>query len=352
MAELDDDGGLLHWPNLQEWIGTHDLPGHGPVTSWRKLTGGSQNNIYRMTREGGDFVLRRPPQHLRTNSNDTMLREARVLSALEGTAVPHPKLHAVCDDLDVIGTAFYCMAPVEGFTPNGDLPGAYGTDASWREQLGLQMADGAASLAAVDHEAVGLGSFGKSEAWAERQVGRWRSQLEGYSQLPGYGKPDVAGVDQIGAWLDANRPSDIRIGIIHGDYQFANVMFAPDEPRLAAIVDWELSTLGDPMLDLAWALQAFSEEHDVPGRQPQLRPSDGMPSRADVTARYGELTGRDMAALPWFQVLAYYKLGILLEGTYARACAGQASTELGDVMHRYTRWLFAMAIHALERSGA
>jgi aminoglycoside phosphotransferase (APT) family kinase protein len=348
MAQLDDDGGLLNWPNLQDWIAARDLPGDGPVTSYRKLTGGSQNNLYRMQRDGGEFVLRRPPEHLRKNSNDTMLREARVLSALKGSAVPHPEFHDVCEDLDVIGAAFYCMAPIEGFTPNGDLPARFATDASWREQLGLQMAHGAASLAAVDHEKVGLATFGKSENWAERQVGRWRSQLDGYSQIDGYGKPDIPGLDQIGEWLDANRPSDVRIGVIHGDYQFANVMFAHDTPELAAIVDWELSTLGDPMLDLAWALQAFSEPGDAPGRTPQLRPSEGFPSRAEVAVRYGELTGRDMSALPWFQVLAYYKLGILLEGTYARSCAGQATPELGDVMHRYTLWLFAMAQQALD----
>jgi aminoglycoside phosphotransferase (APT) family kinase protein len=303
-----------------------------------------------MQREGAELVLRRPPQHLRANSNDTMLREARVLAALVGTDVPHPEFYDVCDDLDVIGVAFYLMAPIDGFTPNGELPGAYGTDAAWRERLGLEMARGAASLAAVDHEAVGLATFGKSERWGERQVGRWRSQLEGYSELAGYGTPDIPGVDRIGEWLDANRPSDVHIGVIHGDYQFANVMFSAEEPRLAAIVDWELSTLGDPMLDLAWALQAFSEPGDAPGRSSQLRPSDGFPTRAEVAARYGELTGRDMADLPWFQVLAYYKLGILLEGTYARACAGQAPKDLGDVMHQYTLWLFAMAHQALEQA--
>jgi aminoglycoside phosphotransferase (APT) family kinase protein len=344
---LDDDDGLLNWPHLQEWIATRDLPGEGPVTGYRKLAGGSQNHIYRMQREGGEFVLRRPPEHLRANSNETMLREARVLAALAGTAVPHPAYYDVCDDLDVIGVAFYCMAAVEGFAPTTGLEGRYLTDPAWREQLGLEMAAGAARLAAVDHDAVGLASFGKADNWLERQVSRWRSQLEGYAQLPGYGKPEIPGVDAVGEWLDANRPAGCRIGIIHGDYQFANVLFARDEPKLAAIVDWELSTLGDPLLDLAWALQALSEPGDVPGRSSQIKPGDGVPTRARLAAHYGELTGRDMSVLPWYQVLAYYKLGILLEGTYARSCAGQATAELGAVMHDYTLWLFAMALRAM-----
>ncbi len=341
---LPDFDGLLSWPTLQSWIDAQpDLPGHGPVTAVEQLTGGSQNHIYLMTRGDAQMVLRRPPRHLRKNSNDTMLREARVLSALHGTDVPHPTFYTSCADTDVIGVCFYVMEPIVGFCPIGPLPGQYGTDAGWRRRLALELVEGAAKLGAVDHEAVGLADFGKPENWLERQVGRWRAQLDGYSQLEGYGTPAIEGVDAVGEWLDANRPPDCRIGIIHGDYQFANVMFAPGEPRLAAIVDWELSTLGDPLLDLAWVLQAFVEPGDPPGRSPQMQPSDGLPSRAELVAHYGAVSGRDMSAMPWFFVLACYKLGILLEGTYARACAGQATREIGDQLHAYTLWLFAMA---------
>ena len=341
---LSDFDGLLDWPSLQAWIAEQpELPGAGPVTAVEQITGGSQNNIFRLTRGDAQLVLRRPPQHLRSNSNDTMMREARVLSAIDGTDVPHPRFYAVCDDADVIGACFYLMEPITGFTPMGQLPGRYAGDVEWRRRLAFELVEGAAKLGAVDPDAVGLGDFGKKDNWIERQVNRWKSQLDGYSEFEGYGKPDLPGVDQIGAWLDANRPADAHIGIIHGDYQFANVMFAFDEPKLAAAIDWELSSLGDPLLDLAWVLQSWSEPTDPPGKDPQLQPWDGMPSRAELIAHYGEVSGRDMSAMPWFFVLACYKLGILLEGTYARACAGKAPKEMGDIMHWYAGWLFTLA---------
>ena len=128
------------------------------------------------------------------------------------------------------------------------------------------MVEGAAKLGSVDHEAVGLADFGKSENWLERQVGRWRSQLEGYRELEGYSGSELPHVDLVGQWLEDNRPDEAQIGIIHGDFQFANMMFAPTQPKLAAVIDWELSTLGDPLLDLAWMLTAWHEDDDPPGR--------------------------------------------------------------------------------------
>jgi aminoglycoside phosphotransferase (APT) family kinase protein len=321
-----------------------EIPGDGPVTAVELLTGGSQNNIFLLTRASGDrSVLRRPPRHLRTNSNDTMLREARVLRAIAGSGVPHPACYAACDDLDVIGVTFYVMSAIDGFTPMGALPGRYATDTSWRRAFSFELVDAAARLGSIDADAVGLHDFGKPDNWLARQVARWRAQLDSYGELDGYHGPDLEGVDVVGDWLDANRPADCHIGIIHGDYQFANVMFARDAPKLAAIVDWELSTLGDPLLDLAWLLAAWSEPGDPPGKPMQFGPWDGMPSRAELVARYAEVSGRDTSAMPWFLVLACYKLGIVLEGTHARACAGQAPKEIGDALHAYTVWLFAKA---------
>jgi aminoglycoside phosphotransferase (APT) family kinase protein len=343
--ELPDFDGLLDWEPLQVWVAAQPaIPGDGPVTEVDLLPGGSQNNIFLLTRASGHrVVLRRPPRHLRKNSNDTMLREARVLSAIAGSDVPHPACYAACDDVDVIGVTFYVMGAIDGFTPTGPLPGKYAPDPTWRTALAFELVDAAAKLGAVDAYAAGLGDFGKADDWLERQVTRWRSQLDGYSELDGYSGPELEGVDRVGDWLEANRPAECHIGIIHGDYQFANVMFANDAPNLAAIVDWELSTLGDPLLDLAWLLAAWSEPGDPPGKPLQFGPWDGMPSRADLVARYAEVSGRDVTAMPWFEVLACYKLGIVLEGTHARACAGQAPKEIGDVLHAYSVWLFARA---------
>jgi len=344
-AALD---GLVDLDRLDEWMAGQDLPGAGPVTGAVRLQGGSQNNIYLLQRGDTQMVLRRPPQHLRKNSNETMLREARVLAALGGTPVPHPEFFAACDDLDVMGVCFYLMAPIDGFTPPGSP--AYADDPAWPRTLAAEMARGAAALARVDHRAVGLADFGRPDNWLERQVGRWRSQLDGYAELDGYSGSELPHVDLVGAWLDEHRPADCHIGICHGDYQFANVMFATAEPALAAIVDWELSSLGDPKLDVAWMLTAWQEAGDPPGHGDGGPFWDAMPTRREVIELYGELTGRPIDDMPWFFVLACYKLGILLEGSYARALAGQASMEMGATLHRYATWLFEKGAQTI-RSG-
>jgi aminoglycoside phosphotransferase (APT) family kinase protein len=346
MAEqFSDFDGLLNWPALQGWLETHPAPGRGPVTAVEKLTGGSQNNLFLMTRGGERFVLRRPPKHLRANSNDTMLREARVLKALSGTDVPHPQFFAVCDDVSVIGACFYLMAPLEGFSPHALLPGKYASEPSWRRAMGEELVRAGAALSKVDPKAVGLEDFGKPDNWHARQVERWRGQLEGYRALPGYEGPSFSNVDEIGAWLSDNVPKDGRIGIIHGDFQFPNVMFSSSAPRISGLIDWELATLGDPLLDLGWVLSSWTEDGDPKdgGRTAMVEPWSGFLSRADLVRLYGQATGRDMSAMPWYFTLACYKLGCILEGSYARARAGQAPMEIGAHLHDYATWLFAKA---------
>jgi len=346
-AALD---GLVDLSRLNEWITAQDLPGDGPIIGAARLQGGSQNNIYLLQRGDAQMVLRRPPEHLRKNSNETMLREARVLAALAGSSVPHPEFYASCADLDVIGVCFYLMAPVDGFTPPGSPP--YADNPEWPTRLAEQMADGAAALAGVDHEAVGLGDFGRPDNWLERQVARWRSQLDGYAELEGYTGSELPHVDLVGEWLDAHRPSQCHIGICHGDFQFANVMFSNREPTLAAIVDWELSTLGDPKLDLAWMLTAWHEPGDPPGHGAGDPIWERMPSRRDVIEHYRDATGRPVDDMGWYFVLACYKLGILLEGSYARALAGQASMEMGTMLHNYATWLFEKGAQTIARERA
>jgi aminoglycoside phosphotransferase (APT) family kinase protein len=347
---LDDFDGLLRWGPLADWIDAHDqqLPGEGAVAAVRALAGGTQNAIFLVERPGGSFVLRRPPRHLRANSNETMQREARVLAALAGTAVPHPHLYAACGDPEVIGACFYAMEVIDGFSGLRDLPPRYRADPEWVRQMPIALVDAAAQLASIDPIAAGLADFGRADGWLERQATRWRRQLDSYSQLSGYEGPEIPGVDEVGKWLDEQRPPTCRIGIIHGDLQWANVMFAYDSPRLVAIVDWELSTLGDPLLDLGWILQSISEPGDPPGHSGPLPDHEGLPPRHELVARYAEVSGRDVTDINWFFVLACYKLGIILEGTWARALAGQAPREIGEQLHAYTLWLFAKARQLID----
>ncbi|MDO9598995.1 MAG: phosphotransferase family protein [Azoarcus sp.] len=350
ITTLPDFDGLLNWDHLTDWLAAQSLPGSGPITAVERLTGGSQNNLFMLSRKDARFVLRRPPKHLRPNSNDTMLREARVLGALSGSAVPHPQFLAACADTSVTGAAFYLMAPLDGFTPMGQLPGNYAAQAEWRRAMGPEMVKGIAALGTVDHVAVGLSDFGKPDNWLERQVSRWRSQLDGYREMPNYPGNALPHIDRVGDWLERNRPTQCTIGVIHGDFQFANVMFDRNAPRLIGLIDWELSTLGDPLLDLGWLLTSWMEPGDpvTGGRTPAVEPWQDFGSRNDLVRLYGELTGRDMTAMPWYFVLACFKLACLLEGTYARACAGKASTEMGTLLHNYAIWLMSKAAQLIE----
>ncbi|MDB6091837.1 MAG: phosphotransferase family protein [Gammaproteobacteria bacterium] len=344
---IEDFGGLIDWPRVNAWLATHDAPGSGPVTSVRKLKGGIQNNVFLVERGGESFVLRRPSKHLRPNSNETMLREARVLKALAGTDVPHPRFYSVCEDASVIGACFYLMEPLEGFAPSGQLPGQYATDIAWRRAMGEELVKAAAALAAVDPKAVGLDGLGKPDDWHERQVSRWRSQLDGYRTMPNYGEHALPHIDEVGQWLSDNLPRDRRIGITHGDLQFANVMFSLRAPRISGVVDWELTTLGDPVLDLGWVLGSWWEKGDPEGKQPLVAPWEGFLSRAELVQLYGGITGRDMGDLPWFFALACYKLACLLEGTYARSKAGQIPAEIGQKVHAYAVWLMAKSTQVI-----
>jgi aminoglycoside phosphotransferase (APT) family kinase protein len=270
-----------------------------------------------------------------------------VLKALVGTNVPHPKLYSVCDDASVIGACFYLMEPLEGFAPSGQLPGQYAVDVAWRRAMGEELVRAAAALAAVDPKAVGLDGLGKPDDWHERQVSRWRSQLDGYRALPNYGEPALPHVEAVGRWLGDNLPRERRIGITHGDLQFANVMFSLHAPRISGVVDWELATLGDPMLDLGWVLGSWWETGDPEGKRPLVAPWEGFMSRADLVRLYGESTGRNMGDLPWYFVLACYKLACLLEGTYARSQAGQIPAEVGQKVHAYAVWLMTKATQVM-----
>ncbi|MFL1403734.1 phosphotransferase family protein [Marinobacter sp. M1N3S26] len=331
---------------LADWIAGQGL-GQGEVANAHLLGGGTQNLLLRFDYNGQDLVLRRPPPHLRANSNDTMRREMRMLEALAGTNVPHPRLVAGCPDEGVLGAAFYLMEPVEGFAPVNGLPSLHSSDTTVRHRMGLSLVEGITALGAVDYRAVGLEGFGKPDNYLQRQVRRWQQQLQGYADFPGWPGPrSIPGVDTIAGWLDRNRPSSFEPGIIHGDYHMANVMVRPDSGELAAIVDWELTTIGDPLLDLGWLLATWPGEvvDEDTIEHFRLQPWEGFPSADELVERYRANSHRDLSAIDWYAVLACYKLGIILEGTHARACAGKAPKAIGDQLHASTVALFERAL--------
>ena len=216
--------------------------------------------LLKFTRDGRDYVLRRPPPHPGPNSNDTMRNEARVLAAIADTDVPHPRLIAASPEEDVLGVAFYLMEPIDGFNPTVGLPALHAGDPDIRFQMSLSLIDSLAALGRVDYKAVGLGDLGRAEGFMERQVGRWLSHFNSYKDFDGWtADPGYDCIARIADWLERNLPTTHKPGIMHGDYHFANVMVRYDGPEIAAIVDWELTTIGDPLIDLGWAMSTWPD---------------------------------------------------------------------------------------------
>lgn len=336
---------------LECWMDACQL-GEGPLLDPTPLTGGTQNILLRFSRGDQNYVFRRPPIRPRSNSNDAMRREMRVLEALAESDVPHPRFIAGSKGDDVMGVAFYLMAPVDGFNPAVGLPQLHAESASIRHRIGLAMVEGLAALGSVDYRAVGLKDFGKPETFLDRQVGRWHAQLESYGELDGWpGTGSIPGVEAVAKWLDRHRPDSFQPGIIHGDAHLANVMIRNDSGELAAFVDWELSTIGDPLLDLASLLTTWPADESSFAAESKICPLEGFARPDELAGHYAAVSGRELFALDWYRVLACYKLGIILEGTYARSCAGLASRETGNSLHADTIDLFERALRIIRRSS-
>lgn len=339
------DPAIVDLDRVAAWMDNRGL-GDGPITDVELISGGTQNVLVRFRRGDAVFVLRRPPPHKRANSDETMRREARVLAALAGTDVPHPGLIAAESELDVIGAAFYLMDAVDGFNATLGLPEPFCSDPAAQHEMGLAMADAIGALARVEPGERGLWDLGKAEGWGERQVARWRKQLDGYAELPGYPGPAIPRLDDVARWLDEHRPTEIRPGLIHGDFHFANVLIDRRSPRVVAIVDWELTTIGDPLLDLGHLLASWPR----PGRESitPIGAATGLATADEVITRYEGQVDRDLSDLRWFRVLACYRLGIILEGSHARAFSGLTPVEIGDRLRANTLDLFAQAAELID----
>jgi aminoglycoside phosphotransferase (APT) family kinase protein len=322
----DLDAPTIDTAALGAWMDTQDLPGSGAPGA-RYISGGSQNEIYEITRGDLRAVLRIPPPTAPDSRDAGIMREWRIIEALDGTDVPHTEAVAVCDDPSVLGRTFYMMGFVDGWSPMDapDWPSPFLEDVEARRGLAFELVEGIARLSRVDWQGRGLGDLGRPDGFHDRQVPRWTAFLERIKgrELPGF--------DEATAWLDTHRPIDFVPGLMHGDYQFANVMFRHGAPaRLAAIVDWEMGTVGDPKLDLAWVVQSWPEDtSEVEGGYVDLT---GMPGRSELLAHYAEASGRQVDDIDYYNVLARWKLAIVLEQGFQRAGDDPKLNMFGDIV--------------------
>lgn len=336
---------LVDLGDLAGWMDGQGL-GSGPIVDVIQLTGGSQNVLLRFKRSGREYVLRRPPLNPRHDGSDTMRREARVLKALAGSNVPHAGLIAACDDASVLGAAFYLMEPLDGFNAAVGMPPLHAGSPEARHAMGLSVIEALSRIAMVDYQAVGLSDFGKPEGFLDRQARRWMKQLDSYGEFAGWPGPDgLPDVGDIGDWLDRHRPQTFRPGLMHGDFHLKNVLFRKDAAEVEAVIDWELSTIGDPLVDLGWLLATWpGPGGDMSQTTIVVQPWEGFPEAEELVEVYGRLTGADLSNLNWYRVFACYKLALILEGSYARACAGKAPMEIGERLH-------GNAVRLLGRAG-
>ncbi len=316
--------GLVDPARLGAWMDTQGLAGEGEPLSCRFITGGASNEIFEVSRGGHRWALRRPPRQVPPGRNETMMREYRILAALAGTDVPHAAAVGACDDPEVLGAAFYLMDFVDGWSPisEPEWPEPFYSDLKARPGLAYELVEAIARLSRVDWRARGLEGLGRPDGFHERQVDRWYAHLERFKFR------DIPGLDTAGDWLRGRKPRSYEPGIMHGDYQFANVMFHHGAPaRMAAVVDWEMGTVGDPLLDLAWVVMGWPDDTRpgaAGGRVGGYVDYTGMPSRDDLLERYAAVSGRDVDEIDYYVILARFKMAIVLEGGYARYVAGGA----------------------------
>lgn len=327
---------------LARWMAAHVAGFAGPLEV-AQFNGGQSNPTYRLTTPGARYVLRRkPPGPLLKGAHD-VLREARVLTALGPTPVPVPPVLGVCEDDGVIGSAFYVMAMVDGRifwdARFPDVP--QGERAAYYDAMNATIA----ALHAVDPVAVGLGDFGRPGNFFERQIGRWTKQ---------YREDELAGrnadMDALVAWLPAHIPPGDESRVTHGDFRCDNMIFHPTEPRVVAVLDWELSTLGNPLSDFAYHATMYRMPPDIVAGLGGADPVPlGLPTEADYIAAYCHRTGR--AGIPdWDFYIAFnfFRLAAIFHGIKGRVLRGTANSAHARERAEAFPRLAALAREAME----
>jgi aminoglycoside phosphotransferase (APT) family kinase protein len=332
---------------VEGWFSAHvgDLQ---PPLAFERISGGHSNLTYRVSDAAGRrWALRRPPLGRTLGSAHDMRREHKVVSALGPTEVPVASVVGLCEDESVNGAPFYVMDFVEGPVLRGLAEAEELPAEADRRAIGERLVDTLVAIHAVDPDAVGLGDLGRKEDYVARQLHRWHGQWEKSKTR------ELAAIDSVHERLAARIPAQGPATIVHGDYRLDNMILTP-RGEVAAVVDWELCTLGDPLADVGLLMVYWPERSEQEvlalGQPANLAP--GFPTQEELKTRYAERSGRDLSQLDFFVALGYWKLAIILEGVYARYTAGGYG-KVDDGVHYFARMVerLAEAADQAERRG-
>lgn len=330
---------------VQRWVVDQHLG--ATVTDVEPLTGGTQNIVVRVRVDGRAMVLRRPPAHPRPTSDRTMQREIAVLQTLAGTDVPHPGFIAGCTDLDVLGVVFYLMEEVDGFNPGTEVTEPYVRDPGFRHQVGLSYAASLARLGNVAWQGSPLAAIKRPGSFLARQVPQFLRLLDSYRH-DRYTPESLPAVTDLAQWLEDNLPEDAEPGIMHGDAHLNNVLLRRETPELAAFIDWEMCTVGDPLLDLGWMLICWPLDPNPINAGTELAALGGLASRGELLEAYLAAGGRQTPRLDWYVAMACFKLAIVIEGTWSRYLAGRATQEAGERLHTAAANLIELGVRVAK----
>ncbi len=324
------------------------LGADGPMTV-TPLTGGGSCEVFAIDRGSARWVLRRAPRHASSATAHDVLREFRILDAIKDEPVSIARPVVACADATVFDAPFYVMERIDGSPILQRVPAAWADAPTTHGQALEELIDALVAIHAVDWRACGLGDMAPSANYLQRQLVRW------LDQLASYGGRDLAVARDIGVWLEANRPDDRPSALCHGDYKLDNVLFAPEAPPdLLAVVDWEMAAIGDPLVDLAWAL-IFHPGPDGTMRLGMAKEPrfavEHLPDRTALVERYAAGSGRDTSSIGWYDVFARWKLAIVLEGSYAKFVRGLSDKPIHEFFGTQADLLLGSAFNLIEQGA-
>jgi len=310
------------------------------------VVGGGSCEAFAIDRGDDRWILRRAPRHANVASAHDVLREYKILDAIKDEPVSIARPVISCDDADVFGAPFFVMERIEGSAILTHVPEQWADAPELHGRALEELVDALAAIHAVDWRALGLGDLAHDGEYLPHQITRWLAQLASYESR------ELPSAIRVADWLGTSRPSDQPSALFHGDYKLDNVLFAPESPpRIAAVVDWEMAGIGDPLVDLAWALIFHPGPdgtiHLGTTKEPKFA-IEALPDRRQLVERYAQKSGRDTAAIGWYDVFARWKLAIALEGSYAKFLRGLSDKPIHEFFGMQADLLLESAEHIIE----